>query len=887
MTARPYQYLRQDFAPLPARLKHMDIYLSFHPEHVDAVATLHLKAAQRLSRLELDARDLEVSWVHWLAAPAHEGGSDMDFRVDAERAKLVIDLPQVLEPDQMFYVRTKTRCHPSDTLLEGIYQDVTPPGAPQQFISQCQQWGFQRIMPVIDDCRAKCTMTTTLEADAAYTHLISNGNIDAAKNPDRRPRRLESDPSRQVITFVNPVPMAPYLFIAAAGTWDELAEEVTYPSGKKVRLEYLVPPGRTDQARLPMEILKESVLWVARRLGYQYPHDTYRTICMTRSNFGGMENVGNTTIVTEAALIEPEHTVDATLLYAHAVIVHEFEHNQCGSQTTMLTPFDMWLNEAYTVDVERRFMAEMFDPAFVRLRQVDSMRDPLLGPLTMEDGGRVGRIVREGFNDPDELIDGVTYVKSAEVVGMLRRILGEEAFDKGVELYFSRYQNANADSNQFFACFQEVSGRSLEQFKQGWLYTVGYPQVSAQGAWDQASQTYRLVLEQETPSGLEPFHLPLAMALVDAQGQELAESVRTVEMTQARHEVVIDDVPAAPAFASLNRGASFYGSFHHQASADELAAQAESDPDLFSRVEAMRALTDRQRVRLMQEPETEVDGWWVELWGRLLGQSRLPAATAAYLLRIDEEPLDRAYIAWYPEKVAARKRLTHELRKAWREQMLARYRGLDTFHRPQHPAQGIEERLLRGVLLELITGDDSAQSQELAREQFERGVMAQDRVAALAVINRLSPPWRHEVLEEAYQAWHPSLNGYANYLRCVASGTQPDVFEQIAAQRRRDAFDITQPTLCRSLFLPMAFNTEMLWNAQGLAWLAATVIELAPVNVTTAGRLLNALQLAARLRPPLAAWAGEALENIVQGVTEARSPVLHRQARDYLAAARA
>ncbi|MGQ9484548.1 MAG: hypothetical protein ACUVSA_06055 [Desulfosoma sp.] len=38
-------------------------------------------------------------------------------------------------------------------------------------------------MPVIDDCRAKCTMTTTLEGDARYTHMISNGNISRCYNP--------------------------------------------------------------------------------------------------------------------------------------------------------------------------------------------------------------------------------------------------------------------------------------------------------------------------------------------------------------------------------------------------------------------------------------------------------------------------------------------------------------------------------------------------------------------------------------------------------------------------------------------------------------------------------------------------------------------------------
>jgi len=189
--------------------------------------------------------------------------------------------------------------------------------------------------------------------------------------------------------------MAPYLFLVCAGTWDTLADQVTYPFGRSVRLEYLVPPGRTDGARIPMEILKESVLWIGRTQNYEYPGDTYRTICMNKSNFGGMENVGNTTIVTDAALVD-EHTLDHLLMYAHAVIVHEFEHNQCGSETTMETPFDVWLNEAYTVDVERQFMADLFDPTFIRLQQVDSIRHPLLGlwPLRTVDmwGGLSGRV---------------------------------------------------------------------------------------------------------------------------------------------------------------------------------------------------------------------------------------------------------------------------------------------------------------------------------------------------------------------------------------------------------------------------------------------------------------------------------------------------------------
>ena len=500
MAEQTYKYRREDFSELPIKLNHLTIYLNFLDEFVEATNLLDITAIQPLDLIELDAKDLKIVQVEWVedASGGKESALSLDYDYLENRNKLVVKLPRGLQAGDRFLVRTVTRCVPSDRLLEGIYKDTTPPGAPQQYISQCQQWGFQRIMPIFDDCRAKCTMTTTLEADARYTHLISNGNISKKLNPDGKPITKPGDPGRQIITYENPIPMAPYLFLVAAGTWDVLSDAVTYESGRTVQLEYLVPPGRVNDARIPMEILKQSVLWISKTQDYEYTGETYRTICMNKSNFGGMENVGNTTVVTDAALID-EHTLDRSLMYAHAVIVHEFEHNQCGSETTMETPFDVWLNEAYTVDVERAFMADVFDPAFVRLTQVDSIRSPLLGPLSIEDGGRAGRIVREGFDDPDDLIDGVTYVKAAEVIRMLRLIVGAETFRAGKNLYFSRYRDSNANTDQFFECFEEVSGRSLDLFKKSWLYRIGYPHVAATTHYDPARRDTTSIFGKNRP----------------------------------------------------------------------------------------------------------------------------------------------------------------------------------------------------------------------------------------------------------------------------------------------------------------------------------------------------------------------------------------------------
>lgn len=877
-----FKYRRQDFGELPVKLNHLTIYLNFLDGFVEASNTLDMTAKQPTKHIELDARDLQIISVESVEdVGGQEHFKNLEYDYLEEKAKLVVRLPVMVEAGDRFQIRTVTRCVPSDHILEGIYKDSTPPGAPQQYMSQCQQWGFQRIMPIFDDCRAKCTMTTTLEADAAYTHLISNGNISKTLNPGGKPVPKPGNPGRQTITYENPIPMAPYLFVACAGTWEPLVDHVTYESGRTVRLEYLVPPGRVQDAQLPMEILKQAVLWVRKTQDYEYTGDTYRTICMNKSNFGGMENVGNTTIVTDAALVD-EHTLDQSLMYAHAVIVHEFEHNQCGSETTMETPFDVWLNEAYTVDVERRFMADVFDPAFMRLTQVDSIRSPLLGPLAVEDGGYAGRIVREGFNDPDELIDGVTYVKAAEVIRMLRLILGTDVFKAAKTLYFSRYGNSNANTDQFFECFEEVSGRSLSQFKDCWLRRIGYPNVIASTAYDLENKVFMLQFRQESTAGCS-FHLPVDVALVNEKGKVIPGSERIFHLTQESDSLVLEHLPEIPAFASLNRDYSFYGTFRQEnATAEMLRLQASLDPSRFNRVEAMRQLTDRQRIALLLDPQGEIDSAWLSMYGDILADRSLSPGLKAYFLRIDEQPLDREYVTWYRELVAVREKLMAAVNGAFKGELVEAFRALDTYGPRKSPKDGIEERILKHVLLDFIACDDSPASHRIILDHYRAATTAQDRVSALIALNRSSAHERKQILEKVYASWHPHISGYANYLRIVSSGTRDDAFDMVEAEKARSTFSVTNPTWSRALFLTMAANTKMIWKDQGIEWIASTIIEMAPLNAFLASKLLNVFQHVRKLKPELRNLVVKALERVVDRVPESASPTVHGQAKAYL-----
>ncbi len=884
MANSDYKYKREDFGPLAVELIRLDIYLNFLAEYVEAENTLSMKALGGMTELELDAKDLEIIKIEWIHNETLEDDlpTRLGFTYLKVDNKLVINLPREVKTGETFKIRTLTRCTPSDNILEGIYKDVTPQGAPQQYMSQCQQWGFQRIMPIIDDCRAKCLMTTTLEGDAKYTHLISNGNISAHKIPEFPANNQGDSSERQVITYDNPIPMAPYLFLAVAGTWDTLSDTVTYDDGSMVRLEYLVPPGRVEGARIPMEILKESVLWIARTQGYKYPADTYRTICMTKSNFGGMENVGNTTIVTDAALID-EHTLDQSLIYAHGVIVHEFEHNQCGSETTMETPFDVWLNEAFTVDVERQFLADCFDHTFMRLLQVDSIRNPLLGPLAIEDSGVAGRIVREGFNDPDELIDGVTYVKAAEVIRMLRLVIGQDLFTKAKDLYFSRYHNSNANTDQFFQCFEEVSNQSLSQFMEGWLLRRGYPHVTAKTTYDPEKRECRIQFEQVVESNDAPFHIPIEVALVDREGLSIPGTERVFQLKAKADNLTFENIEEEPAVVSINRGYSFYGTYKRlDATWEKLISQAKLDTDSFNRVEAMREITDIQRIELLEDPGAKINSSWLDLFGEMLKEQSLTPGLRAQMLRIDEQPLDRRYSTWRKELVGAREIMLEAINRRYKPLLVEKFHSIDTYRIPKSPKDGIEERALKNLILEFIVVDDQPESHEMILRHLENGVAASDKVAGLTLLNRTTAPDRNDILERYYEKWRDHVSGYANYLRTISSGAHEEVFHMIEKEKNRDTFDITHPTLSRALFLPMAMNSKMVWTDQGITWVEDKVVELSRINEYTTGRLLSVFQHARKLRPELKEKVIKALEGILEKVPGDVSPSVNGQARSYL-----
>ncbi len=118
MDERRFKYMREDFGELPATLKHLTIHLNFTGEFVEATCCIRMTAAQRLDELHLDANSLDIIVVYWCSGP-DDKGELLQYAYAREKNRLDVRLPRTVGEGETFFIRTVTRCFPSDHILEG------------------------------------------------------------------------------------------------------------------------------------------------------------------------------------------------------------------------------------------------------------------------------------------------------------------------------------------------------------------------------------------------------------------------------------------------------------------------------------------------------------------------------------------------------------------------------------------------------------------------------------------------------------------------------------------------------------------------------------------------------------------------------------------------
>lgn len=171
------------------------------------------------------------------------------------------------------------------------------------------------------------------------------------------------------------------------------------------------------------------------------------------------------------------------------VVIHEIAHQWFGNAITETTWDDAWLSEGFAtfftlLFIENEYGKDEYTKGIIKARK--SVYDM---SVKMPDFS----IVSERTAEKEDVTSGITYQKGAWVIHMLRDLIGEKNFKKGIQNYYAKYFNANTTTSEFRAVMEKVSGKDLKLFFQQWLYQPINPTINAN--WKYDASTKRLIVQ--------------------------------------------------------------------------------------------------------------------------------------------------------------------------------------------------------------------------------------------------------------------------------------------------------------------------------------------------------------------------------------------------------
>ena len=838
----PHPIRLEDYRPPEFLIDRVDLRFDLDPDLTRVAADLQIRRNPAATRgdgsLTLHGEQLELDRVSIDGYPL----TPAEYRVDTETLTLL------RVPDR-FRLQTWVHIHPAgNTALEGLYQSG------EMLCTQCEAEGFRRITYFLDRPDVMTRYGVTLAADRRrFPVLLSNGNPGA---------QLDLGEGRHEVHWEDPFPKPSYLFALIAGDLGMVEDRFTTASGREVGLRIYVEPHNLDQCDHAMRSLKQAMRWDEERFGREYDLDLFMIVAVSHFNMGAMENKGLNVFNDKYVLARPETATDQDFAGIEGVIAHEYFHNWTGNRITCRDWFQLSLKEGFTVYRDQEFAADMGSRAVKRIHDVRALRAHQFA----EDAGPLAHPVRPAaYIEINNFYTSTVYEKGAELVRMQANLLGPALFRQATDLYFARHDGQAVTTDDFVTCMEDASGRDLTQFRR-WYEQAGTPELWVQGDYDPADGSYRLRVRQHTPATPgQPqkgsLHLPLAMGLLDAGGQELplrltiegieegADQVKTgtrvLEVRAAAEQFRFVGLSERPV-PSLLRGFSAPVKLRFDYSDQDLEFLMARDTDGFARWDAAQTLMQRVLLRLVAEPQYQVPAAFFGACRLAFLDTQVVPALRAEVLTLPGE----SYLAdqMAVVDVDGIHRAREHLRRRIGEELDSDLRSVYMAQAETGPyaftPDGTGRRALKGLVLAYLMAAGSPEALTWCRDQFAAAHSMTDVMAALRLLVDRGGPAGDAALAEFYRRWSTAPLVIDKWFSIQATSSRADTLGQVLHLMDHPDFSLRNPNRVRSLIgafctgNPVRFHTE---DGAGYRFLADRVLELDPLNPQIAARLLKSM----------------------------------------------
>jgi len=747
-----------------------------------------------------------------------------------------------------------------NTALSGLY------ASGPMLVTQCEAEGFRRITYYPDRPDVMSKFCVTIHADRKkYPALLSNGNLIEAGAEEK---------TRHFTIWEDPFPKPCYLFALVAGKFDKVTDHFKTRSGRPVRIEIYVEPGKKKQTGFARAAIKKAMQWDEKRFGLEYDLRRFMMVATPFFNMGAMENKGLNIFNDSCVLGQTETATDSTIEFIERVVGHEYFHNWTGDRITCRDWFQLSLKEGLTVFREQQFCGDMNSPSVELIDNVRTLRRAQFP----EDAGPMAHPVRpDHYQAIDNFYTATVYEKGAEVARMIQTLVGREGFNKGMKLYVKRYDGQAVTCDDFAKSMADANRIDLRQFML-WYSQAGTPLLKAKSRYDARRKILHLTVRQSCPptpgqKKKKPMHIPLAVGLLDQKGRDLI-GTRILSVKKPREDFVFRNIKAKPV-VSLLRDFSAPVRLDYPQSEQELLFLLAHDSDPFNRWEAGQKLFMKILLRMVSssrhQPPAEMSRL-AESLAALLRDAKMDAAFKSMALALPSETeiglaLRAAGTFIDPLAIyAARKNsviaLAHHLKKDLQK--------IRASHEKLNPraTDGVSmgKRGLKNLCLAYLAADENPQILNQACRQATTARNMTDVMAALGALADTDSSLRPRALAHFEKRWRRQPLVMDKWLAVQASARRADVLTNVKRLMRHPAFDLKNPNRVSALIGVFAGNSFGFHakDGEGYRFVAEMIVKLDLVNPHSAAQLARSFMRWRDYEPKRRQLMQKALKQLVK-----------------------
>jgi aminopeptidase N len=610
--------------------------------------------------------------------------------------------------------------------------------------------------------------------------------------------------------------------------------------------------------------------WDEEVFGREYDLDLYNIVAVSDFNMGAMENKGLNVFNTKYVLADPDTATDADFDAVEGVIAHEYFHNWSGNRVTCRDWFQLSLKEGFTVLRDQLFSQDMRGEAVKRIEDVRILR----AAQFPEDAGPLAHPIRpDSYREISNFYTATVYNKGAEVIRMMRSMVGTQRFRAGCDLYFDRHDGEAATCEDFIKAIEDGAGVDLTRFRR-WYSQAGTPRVTVSQAVE--GDTLKLTLKQTVPvtpgqPDKLPMPIPLNIAVHARSGALGAEQL--VVLTD---EAQTFDLPLAgpDPVVSINRSFTAPVVIERALDREDLVFLAAHDDDPFARSEALQELAVGHLVAaasgsLSVEEQAAGEAAIIGAFASSLADNALEDAMRGELLVLPSETYLFEAMATGERKAdpgaihAAREGLKAAIGTALAGELTALHARASAVTLDDPAGRGA--RKVKTTALALLAAADPAKAATLAAAQYDAADNMTDRQGALMVLCGLDTPARAEKLAAFYERYRDNALVVDKWFTLQALSLHPQVIQHVRALAEHPDFTMRNPNRVRSLHMAFAGNPKGFHKADGEGYrmVADVILALDPINPQTAARFVPSLGRWRRIEPARAALMKAELERIL------------------------